>query len=202
MSDFRGTSQALKAQITSLHQKYYELLTISVYDPEESGTTGVSNVTVRICNAPFDITIASGPATGTYTGLSGYLGFGDVDETSDFAVSSVAVSLSGIPRENAKLFLRANYTDRPIEIYRVWLDTSNQQIGQPLIVFDGRIDKPVINDDGKQVTIAANASSHWVDYDRKNGRKTNDNVQQYWFSGDRGFEYVTENVKELKWGSK
>ena len=43
-------------------------------------------------------------------------------------------------------------------------------------------------------------ASHWADFEKKAGRFSNNNSQQYFFSGDVGFEYAANTVKDLKWG--
>ena len=193
MSNYRGANTTLIKEVTSLSQRVYELVSLTVFD-----ITLNQDYTSYFTNAPFPITVGGH----TYRAIGGMLGFSDVEEHSDFTISQVTVSLNGLASKDVALFLGANYTDRPLKIYRVWLDTSNQVVSDPMLIFDGRIDKPIINDDGKSATIGCTASSHWADYDRRAGRHTNFDEQQYWFPGDKGFEFVSVNTKDLKWGSK
>lgn len=199
MSNYRGATTPLISQITSLSQRVYELVSLTVYDLDLS-----ADYTSYFTNAPFPITYGGN----VYRATGGMLGFSDVEEHSDFTISQVTVSLNGLSSKDVKHFLRANYTDRPLKIYRVWLDTANQVVATPMLIFDGRIDKPIINDDGRSATIGCTASSHWADYDRRAGRHTNYDEQIYWSmkmsspSTDKGFEFVSVNTKDLKWGSK
>ena len=199
MANFRGMSASTVAEATSFTQRVYELLEITVYDTDIS-----ANYTSYVTNAPFDISTGGN----TYRGVGNMLGFSDVEENSDFTITQVTVSLVGLQSADVSLFLRANYTDRPLKIRRVWLDNSQQPVGSALLIFDGRIDRPIIQDDGKTCTIGCTASSHWADYDRRAGRHTNFDEQIYWSqkmtspNTDKGFEFTGNTIKDLKWGSK
>jgi hypothetical protein len=43
-------------------------------------------------------------------------------------------------------------------------------------------------------------ASHWADFERKAGRLTNINSQQYFFPADTGFRYAANSIKDIKWG--
>jgi hypothetical protein len=64
--------------------------------------------------------------------------------------------------------------------------------------------KPVIqeNPDEGTCTLAIEAASHWVDFERRSGRHTNHAEQQVWFAGDKGFEFASEVMKDIPWGRK
>lgn len=198
MANFRGMTTAVVAEATSLNQRVYELLELTVFDTDLN-----ADYTSYVTNAPFSITVLGN----TYTALAGMLGFSDVEENSDFTITQVTVSLAGLQSADVSMFLRANYTDRPLKIRRVWLSTSQQVLGTPLLIFDGRIDRPIISDDGKSCVIGCTASSHWADYDRRAGRHTNFDEQIYWSQSmqnpsiDKGFEFTGNNIKDLKWGN-
>ena len=42
--------------------------------------------------------------------------------------------------------------------------------------------------------------SHWADFDKKSGRKTNNSSQQRFFSTDVGMDFSSETVLDIKWG--
>ena len=88
-------------------------------------------------------------------------------------------------------------------IYKAFLSTVDDSlIANPLLIFDGRMDAPIISEDPNSgtCTVAVNATNAWVDFERKPGRKTSHAEQQLAFSGDLGMEFASEVVKELLWG--
>lgn len=183
--------------------KFFELLYIRVRD------TGTSSYEYTyISNAPYDITVDTniasmgiGQGVQTFTALGPFLQFGNVDESADFQINSVTITLGGVRDTDLALFLDNQYLDQPIKIFRVWYDGSGAMIDDPVMIFDGRIDKPVISDDPESgITIGCAASSQWVDYERRAGRHTNPSEQVYFFPGDTGFKFANIAIKELKWG--
>ena len=183
--------------------KFFELLYIRTRD---TGTSTLEHT--YISNAPYDITVDTnissmgiGQGTQTFTALGPFLQFGNVDESADFQINSVTVTLGGVRDTDLALFLDNQYLDQPIKIFRVWYDGSGAMIDDPVMIFDGRIDKPVISDDpANGITIGCSASSQWVDYERRAGRHTNPSEQQYFYAGDTGFKFANIAIKDLKWG--
>ena len=49
-------------------------------------------------------------------------------------------------------------------------------------------------------TITWTVTSEWADFERVGGRRANHQEQQVFFSGDMGFEFIDQIVKDLKWG--
>jgi hypothetical protein len=48
--------------------------------------------------------------------------------------------------------------------------------------------------------IELDIASHWSDFEKRSGRKTNSNSQGLHFTGDKGFDFAANIVKDLKWG--
>ena len=81
----------------------------------------------------------------------------------------------------------------------MFFDEDITNIGN-LLMFDGRISAPVIEDDpADTTTVAATCASHWQDYERSNGVITNDNRQQSLYTGDRAFQYASKLIQDIKW---
>ena len=138
----------------------------------------------------------------TYLSAQGLLGISGVQEDSNNSIYSVEVSLTGVPDDFVSLFLDFDYIDRPLRLRKVFLDDCGNVLGNSRLIFDGRIDKPVIKHefDRRTASMAVSASSHWVDFEETNGRKTNDSEQQSIFSGDSCFEFAIDFDKEITWG--
>ena len=124
----------------------------------------------------------------TWNSSPHFLGVGDVKETSDLRVNTVDITLSGVEQSYVSLFLSQNYIDVPSRIYRAVLDDNDVVIGSPILVFNGVITNYDIQDSKSESTVTVQIASHWKDFEKENGRKTNDNSQKIYFPNDEGFE--------------
>jgi len=140
----------------------------------------------------------------TYTALGHFLGFSDIEETSELQVANLTAQLSGVDQSVISAVLTENYIDRPLKIYKGLLDENMAVIADPILIFEGRMDSPVIeeNPDDGSCTVAVTATNAWVDFERLSGRHTNHEEQQLFFPGDMGFEFSSEVTKEITWGRK
>ena len=138
----------------------------------------------------------------TWNSSPHFLGVGDVKETSDLRVNTVDITLSGVEQSYVSLFLSQNYIDVPAKIYRAVLDDNDVVIGSPILVFNGVITNYDIQDYKSESTVTVQIASHWKDFEKENGRKTNDNSQKIYFPNDEGFEFAAKTIKDLKWGRK
>lgn len=138
-----------------------------------------------------------------YVGLGHMLGFSDVEETSALVTGTLSFSLSGVDKTYLSFFLSRNYIDREVRLYKTFLDSALSLIGTPILIFSGRIHKPVIQENPSDgtCTLAIESASHWVDFERRSGRHTNFLEQQVYFPDDKGFEFASEVMKDIKWGA-
>lgn len=141
----------------------------------------------------------------TYTAGGHMLGFSAIKETSRAQVSEVSCQLSGVDQTLIAIFLADDYLDRRLRIYKTFLNSDGSAM-EPVLIFDGRMDAPVIEEnpepDNGTCTIGISATSHFGDFERKPGRRTNTNVQELHFPGDRFFDYCSEipAQKQSVWG--
>ena len=134
----------------------------------------------------------------TFQALGNFLGFSDIQENTQMQIAEVTVTLTGLRQEDFGFFVNANFIDRPVRIYRqLWNDTSG--IVGTFKIFEGRLKNAAVEDDGEQLTIGGTASSQFVDFERTAGRTTNDDEQQFYYPGDRFFEFSSEVLREIKW---
>ena len=215
MAKFDESSQPnFAAALTKKTLQAYELLEV-ILDPTDVDdkfylTNAINNITYN---------------GNTYVAVGGILGFSDVEESQLFGITEITVTLAGLPFHdipdpgdpNTKLnftseFLAKHYTDKPLRIYRAYLDNDKliEDSGTPAVIqlFDGRIDSPAVSDsETGDTVIAVKATSHWVDFERRGGRRTNDNEQRNTlhyngtdnFNGDRLFEFSYDSIKDIKW---
>ena len=138
----------------------------------------------------------------TWSSSSHFLSVGDPVETSELRVNTVDITLSGVEQSYVSLFLSQAYIDRPVKIYRAVLNDSDAVIGAPILIFDGLMTGYAIDDTENSSEVKVNCASHWKDFEKENGRKTNDNSQKIHFPNDDGFEFAANTIKDLKWGRK
>ena len=168
------------------------------------GEVGTSNP-LRITNAARFIEISGesdSDLNGTFIPQSSLLGISPIDEDANFQIGEVTVTLSGVTSAAIALMLGNPYLDRSVKIWRGLLDASGSVIDAPVLMFDGRISAATIEDDpaeGKSL-VNVTVSSQWVDFDRRNGNKTNDAEQQFRFPGDLGLEFAAKSIKNIEWG--
>jgi len=184
----RGVASATATELATKNFNIVNLL--------EFQNIGGSNT--YLTDAPADITYSSN----TYLSTRGMLGVSDITEENEIKIESVDITLSAVATENVKLFLDYDYIDRRVLIHRTVLDDNYTIIGTPILVFDGRLDQPRIQEDfqNRTATLAVTATSHWADFEATEGRHTNDTEQQTLFTGDNFFANATETQKDVKWG--
>jgi len=138
-----------------------------------------------------------------YSSAGSLLSIDGLNEVSDISVNTVTVTLSAVDTANIALVLANRYIDRRITIHRAFFDDNDALIADPVLVFDGKMNRPAIEEDPEQrsATITVEASNQFSDFERKPGRHTSDADQQAYFPGDKGFEYATQLNKKLTWGS-
>lgn len=140
----------------------------------------------------------------TYLRTNGLLSFDGLRETGELLINEITIALSGVDTTAAMAkILTDDFLDRSIAIRLAIVDGPGETIvADPLLIFSGRMDSPTITEDpdsgGSTVTVRGTPA--WSDFGRKPGRHTNNGEQQFFFTGDLGFEYVSELPKLITWG--
>ncbi len=183
----RGSTSAFQTEVVKLQNRPVHLVQV-IFDDE----------TVYMTDAYKTITYGGND----YDGVGHFMGFSDIEEAAEVMVSSVTLSLSGIDQVWISKVLNKNYIDRTIKIYTAFLDSSEALVIDPVLIFEGRMDTPTIaeNPDDGRSSVSVSATNSWVDFSRKTGRHTNHEEQQIHFSGDKGFEFASQIVKDVIWG--
>lgn len=138
----------------------------------------------------------------TYIGAGQLIGFDGIEESATLQVASARIQLTGVLQDSIALLLSHNYIDRRVVIYKAFISGAGVVV-DPVPIFDGRADSPIIEEDPDSGTCAVTiaAAQHWIDFERRPGRHTNHAEEQIWFPGDKGFEFVSGLNKPLKWGA-
>ena len=138
----------------------------------------------------------------TYTASSLFTKLTSVKESSKIEVSNITLSFTGADQTIISLFLNNNYMEKEAEVYKALIDSNEQVIADPFLLFKGRIESFSIDESINQSNANIVVASHWSDFKKIEGRKTNTNSQQLHFANDLGFEFASQTVQDIKWGRK
>ena len=186
--------------ITANSKDYLPLGTfISFSEIEEQVDFQVSDITIALSGIDYIHSRQNGETYGFdyYNYDADYQTY-DGDPNSKYAVTKL--------NNPVWRFLVDNYVGRKVRIYRAFLNQTYTVIGDPLLIFEGEMTKPVVNiDPGGMTTVAVTCSSHWKNFERRNGRHTNYKEQKNWATknlavNDYAFEYTYQNTKQIRWG--
>jgi hypothetical protein len=160
-------------------------------------------------STPVSFTDCSFPLTSSISGSSvtynpqGFLkGLSQFTEEVGITKSSLRIGLSGVDQTYISIILNENIVNDSVNIYRGFLDDNNSLISDPFLLYDGQIDKFEITEGDDTTDVIFTIVSHWADFEKISGRKTNPTSQQRFFSTDVGMEFSSQTVQDIKWGKE
>lgn len=139
----------------------------------------------------------------TYLASPDFVTFGTITESEKIELGSMFFTLSSVDLTVVAQALLEDFVDRPILLYRGFLDPSTYQvIVDPILLYEGRIKSFKLSENvaSGTSTLTWNTASIWADFSRTSGRRTNDNDQQIFYPGDKSFEYAHQVTFDVKWG--
>ena len=136
----------------------------------------------------------------TYTASSLFTKLSSVTESSEIQVSNITVTFTGADQTITSIFLSNDYIEKEAEIYKGFIGSNEAVIADPFLLFKGRIESFSINETLKDSKVNISIASHWADFSKVEGRKTNTGSQQIHFPDDLGFEFASQTVQDIKWG--
>ena len=154
----------------------------------------------NITDCVHDLTSSVSGSSVTYSSSSFLVSYPEVSEETDIGKSSISIALSGADQTYISLALAENIVNDAVTIYRAFLDDNNAIIADPFLLYKGNIETYTISEDQTSSILNLNIVSHWADFEKKSGRKTNNISQQRFFSSDVGMAFASETVLNIKWG--
>lgn len=138
----------------------------------------------------------------TWTGTGTLLTISAVQETAETSANGITTSLSGIPAELISLALAECSQGDAGYVYLGFIK-NNAIVSDPVLLFEGRLDIPSIEENGETATVSISYESRLIDLERpRESRYTNED-QQRAYPGDLGMEFVADlQDKNLTWGRK
>jgi len=184
----RTLETAVKNELSSNNIRPVHLISLNFSTP------------VHITDNSFELTSSVSGTSRTYSASSFILGFSEFVEQTDLSKSSLIISLSGANQTFISLCLSENVTNINVDIYRAFLNSSNSIINNPFLLYNGKIESFSIEEKETSSVVNLSVVSHWADFEKKNGRKTNPTSQKRFFINDLGMDFASQNVLNIKWG--
>ena len=184
----RSLTSAVKTELATNDIRPVHLITIGFATP------------VNLTDCSFSLTSSVSGSSVTYNASDFILGISNHTEETDITKSSVSISLSGADQTFISTVLNENVVNDSVDIYRGFLDTSSALISDPFLLYRGKIDSFDIKETEKESIVGLQIVSNWADFEKKNGRKTNNTSQQRFFANDVGMDFASQTVQDIKWG--
>ena len=184
----RNLTSAVKTELATNDIRPVHLITIGFATP------------VNLTDCSFSLTSSVSGSSVTYNASDFILGISNHTEETDITKSSVSISLSGADQTFISTVLNENIVNDSVDIFRGFLNDSNALISDPFLLYRGKIDSFDIKETDKESIVGLQIVSNWADFEKKNGRKTNNTSQQRFFSADVGMDFSSQTVQDIKWG--
>ena len=184
----RSLTTAVKNHLATNEIKPVHLITIGFGTPQ------------NLTDCVHDLTSSVSGSSVTYSSSSFIMGISNFTEETDVTKTSLTLSLSGADQTFISTVLNENVINDSVDIFRGFLDDSNALIADPFLLYSGTIDTFAVSENKKASTLNLQIVSHWADFDKTNGRKTNNTSQQRFFSSDVGMDFSSQTVQDIKWG--
>ena len=155
---------------------------------------------VNLTDCSFNLTSSISGSSKTYTASPFLVSNPSFTEETDLSKSSLNIDLSGADLTFISTALNENIVNDSVVIYRGLLDSNNALIADPILLYKGNVDTFEISETETESFVKLIVVSHWADFDKKSGRKTNNASQQRFFSTDVGMDYSSQTVLDIKWG--
>lgn len=162
---------------------------------------------IYVTTAPFDIYYTTPTSNGykKYIAQGSFLSFSGISTTDKIAVNTIQLTFSGATSTYTTGLLNDTYLHRPIRIYKIFMEqhpTLNNitNFVGPFQIYEGIMTGGNIDETGKDSVVTINTNNHFYDFDRKNGRRTNDASQKRWYPADEGMSFSTQNIRDIVWG--
>ena len=184
----RSLTSAIKTELATNDIRPVHLITIGFGTP------------VNITDCSFSITSSVSGSSVTYVASDFIMGLSDFTEETDVNLSPISITLSGADQTFISTVLNENVITDTVTIFRGFLNDSNALIADPFLFYKGTIDNFAISESDTASSVSLDIVSHWADFEKKSGRKTNNTSQQRFFSTDKGMDFSSQTVLDIKWG--
>jgi hypothetical protein len=128
----------------------------------------------------------------TWRGVGTLLSVSTISETADIRAEGMTLSLSGISSDIISLVLTQCRLGLPGRVWFGFTLADGQVIADPYLAFSGKLDVPVIDDEGTQCTVSLSYESQLIDLERPREFRWTHQTQLSLHPGSLGFAFVSE----------
>jgi hypothetical protein len=157
----------------------------------------------------FPTATAPTPGNNVYTAQGDFIGFSSINEDFDVKVGKFSIFLSGISNGYVNKLIDYEVEGKRICLYKAFLGFGPQGtdplglVAPPILMFDGIIYNFAVVESAISCQITIDCSSLFADFERSNGRKTNN--WSNWLFQDNRYDAAFEKSgwvgqTEIKWG--
>jgi len=179
----RSLSAALQTQVSSTATKTAFLVELNL------------SSTIRLTDWYSDVTYDSN----NYEAGGSFLTVDSTTETGQLQVNEINLGFSNITDQVRSLVQDGEFTDKTVEIYLAYFDSSESIVGA-INFFTGQIRNVSINESLENSILSMTVASHWANWNLTKGRHYSDESQQSFSSGDRGMEFAGQVKEDVRWG--
>ncbi|MDX1538821.1 hypothetical protein [Arsukibacterium sp.] len=155
-----------------------------------------NNTVLRFTEAGFDIDWNG--ETFDANGL--LLGVDAPSFNTELRIGEIGLSFTAADQSIVALMLSNNQVNRPVYIYRAYINPFGQVIPDPVLLHAWLITSTDVQDDKDSATCTVRMASEWADFEAPRGRRTTQNSQTRYYPQDKGLEFSTQVKKDIKWG--
>lgn len=181
-----------------LRDEYYRDHTFAVDLIEIHLSSGALYLASGGVNIDYDSSTAPDSGTNVYQAQGDFLAYTAITEDFDVRVGKMTVSLSGLTSGYIDKFVGQEPEGTRVCVYKAFLDLNTLEIigtdsaggTGAILMFDGEVYNVNIQETANTCQISVEVSSHFADFERTAGRKTN-NWSNWLFQGanyDTAFE--------------
>jgi hypothetical protein len=179
------------------------VLLLKIDAPDFSDSGGATQ-TLYYTDNPYDLTFDGD----TYSAQGQFINITESSINAEVQISSVNISISALTTSNVTTFASSEMINKNVSIYRGFIDPSTNVLfgdsagENAFLIFKGKVAGYSVNNQQTYADITLQVSSQFVNFNRKNGRRTNLNNFQREHPNDYGMEFSHEALSEIKWGLK
>ncbi|MCJ8344355.1 hypothetical protein MJH12_02355 [bacterium] len=136
----------------------------------------------------------------TYKGV-GFLGtISPIVETDNITANGIVLTLSGIDPLTIQRTLIEPHRERKVVIKLGFRDENKEWIMEPFVIFQGRMDKPLIKYDDIQAIISIKCENRLIDMKRTKVLRYSNQEQIRKYPSNKGLEFgASIGDKQIKW---